>query len=119
MLPPMKFTRDAWSVARGYLRENPGEIGRAVRSAMGLRVGLPFEALHWLVAQLERSGRVDGLVVEPVPPGIRVGANVTVMKTPLRVSATMFVELMQLSEEAMEVTLRLEDVRLALHGESK
>jgi hypothetical protein len=108
----------ALRAARGYLTRNPGEIARAVRSAIGLRFGLPVAALRWLAEQAERAGKLEDVKIDAVPPGIRFAANVDLMKTPVRASAVVYIERVDLSDEEMRVSLRLEEVSLKMNGDA-
>jgi len=114
-MPTPQETVDA---VRSYLRTHPEEIGRAVRSALGLRFGVPVAALRWLGQQAERSGKVDDFQLDSVPPGIRLGGNVDLMNTPIRAGAIIYVERVVFNDEELTVALRLEDVQLKLNGES-
>jgi hypothetical protein len=114
-MPTPQETVDA---VRSYLRSHPEEIGRAVRSAFGLRFGVPVAALRWLAQQAERTGKVEDFQIESVPPGLRLGANVDLMNTPIRAGAIVFVERVVFNDEELTVALRLEEVALKLNGES-
>lgn len=81
-----------------------------------MRLGVPLAALRWLGAQLEKQGKVRDLVIDSAPPGLRVGANLDLMNTPVRASATVFVERVQVTSDQMTLALRLEDVSLAVRG---
>ena len=116
MLLAMSLAQRALGAASGYLRSNPSEIGRAVRNAFGLRVGVPIAALRWLGEQAERSGKVQDLNIDPNPPGIRVGASVDLMSTPIRAGAIVFVDRIVFNEEELTVALRLEEISLKLNG---
>ncbi|MEM7136991.1 MAG: hypothetical protein AAF500_10455 [Myxococcota bacterium] len=115
-MPTPQETVDA---VRSYLRSHPEEFGRAVRSALGLRFGVPLAALRWLGAQAERSGKVEDFNIDSVPPGLRVSGNVDLMSTPIRASSIIFVERVVFNEEELTVALRLEEVSLKLNGESE
>ena len=97
---------------------HPEELGRAVRSALGLRFGVPLAALRWLGQQAERSGKVEDFQIDSVPPGIRLSGNVDLMNTPLRAGAIIFVERVVFNDEELTVALRLEEVMLKLNGDS-
>ena len=114
-MPTPQETVDA---VRSYLRMHPEELGRAVRSALGLRFGVPIAALRWLGQQAERSGKIEDFHIDSVPPGIRLAGNIDVMNTPLRAGAVIFVERVVFNDEELTVALRLEDVMLKLNGES-
>ena len=100
------------------MRGHPEELGRAVRSALGLRFGVPLAALRWLGLQTERSGKVEDFHIDSVPPGLRLSGNLDAMNTPIRASAIIFVERVVFNDEELTVALRLEDVQLKLNGES-
>ena len=103
---------------RSYLRTHPEELGRAIRSALGLRVGVPLAALRWLGQQAERSGKVEDFHIDSVPPGIRLAGSFDAMKTPIRASSIVYIERVVFDDEQLMVALRLEDVSLKLNGDS-
>jgi hypothetical protein len=114
-MPTPQETVDA---VRSYLRGHPEELGRAVRSALGLRFGVPLAALRWLGQQAERSGKVEDFHIDSVPPGLRLSGNLDAMNTPIRASAIIFVERVVFNDEELTVALRLEEVMLKLNGDS-
>ena len=114
-MPTPQETVDA---LRSYLRGHPEELGRAVRSALGLRFGVPLAALRWLGQQAERNGTVEDFHIDSVPPGLRLSGNLDAMNTPIRASAIIFVERVVFNDEELTVALRLEEVMLKLNGES-
>lgn len=114
-MPTPQETVDA---VRTYLRSHPEEIGRAVRSALGLRFGVPVAALRWLAHQAERTGKVEDFEIDSVPPGLRLSGNVDMMNTPIRAGAIIFVERVVFNDEELTVALRLEEVSLKLNGDS-
>ena len=109
----------AFRAATGFLQENPGEVSRAVRNALAMRFSLPIPALRWLSAQAIENGAVEDLMITAAPPGLRIAATVDAMRTPVRASAVAFIERVDLSEEAMIVVLRIEDLHLKLAGDAK
>lgn len=114
-MPTPQQTVDA---VRTYLRTHPEELGRAVRSALGLRFGVPLPALKWLGEQAERTGKVEDFQIDSVPPGLRLAGNLDLMNTPVRASAIIYVERIVFNEQELTVALRLEEVSLKLNGES-
>jgi hypothetical protein len=114
-MPTPQETVDA---VRSYLRMHPEELGRAVRSALGLRFGVPLAALRWLGQQAERSGKIDEFQIDSVPPGLRLSGNVEAMNTPIRASAIVFIERVVFNDEELTVAIRLEEVMLKLNGDS-
>lgn len=118
IIGPMR-AQTAITAAGRYLRENPSEIGRALRGALGLRFGLPIAALRWLGRELEATGKVADLQIDAVPPGLRVRAKVDLMRTPVRASASVFIERVVARAGEIAVTVRLEDLNLKVDGESQ
>lgn len=98
----------------GYLRRHPGEVGRFIRSLIGLRLGVPIDLFRWLGEQAESSGKAEDIEVDSVPPGVRVAATVDLMKTVVRASAVVYIERMVLTGEQLRVEVRLENVALKL-----
>lgn len=104
------------TAAGKYLAQNPEELLRAVRKAVSLEVGVPLAALRWLAARSRKVPR--DIIVEAVPPGVRVGATLEVMGTRLRASSVIFIEGVRLSPDELRLELRFEDTELALLGAS-
>ena len=115
----MPTPQETVEALRSYLRTHPEELGRAVRSALGLRFGVPLAALRWLAQQAERTGKVEDFQIDSVPPGLRLAANLDLMNTPVRAGAIVFVERVVFNDEELTVALRLEEVSLKLNGESE
>ena len=102
--------------ATEYLRRHPEELTRALRNALGLRVGVPVSALQWLAGQGGGKGPQD-VVVESVPPGIMVGATIDLMNTEVRATTTIYIERVNLSDDEIKVELRLEDTNMKVLDE--
>lgn len=105
--------------ATDYLKAHPEEVVRALRGAVGLRAGIPLDALRYLVAELASGPKAPtDVVLEAVPPGLRAGLTVRAMGTTLRVRLTVFVEELDLAHDAAVVTARIADLNLeVLDGE--
>lgn len=114
MLGRMIQPTEALFSAGRYLRDNPRELLRAARSALGLRVGVPLDVFRWLAEKAESSGKIQNVVLQPKPPGLAFAGNLDAMNTPLRAEATLFVEKMNIDENQMRIELRIEDVDLRL-----
>ena len=89
----------ALSAAGDYLRRNPGEITRAIRNLLGLRAGLPIDALRWLLELGAKSGKLEDPVLTEVPPGIRFTATIDAMGTPVRASAVIYIDRLVIDPE--------------------
>jgi hypothetical protein len=103
-----------------YVRKNPDELVKAAINAAGLRFGVPLAGLRWLSsrASLPRKAPKD-IDIDSAPPAIRVGLSLEAMGTPLRASAAIRVDQIELSPDALRVGLRLSDVKLALLADSE
>lgn len=114
-LEPKALARHAGS----YLKEHPEEILRALRGALGLRVGVPIDALRFLVRELATGRRAPkDVVIEPAPPGLRLAGTVDVMGTTLRASLVVFVEELAVSPDEIRVGVRIADLALDVLGSS-
>lgn len=114
----MSIASLALSAAGGYLRRNPGEISRLVRNLIGLRAGVPVDALRWLMEQAAKGGKIEDPVITEVPPGLRVTANVDLMKTPVRASAVVYIDRVKIDAEQIRLDVRLEEIWMEVIGES-
>jgi hypothetical protein len=115
----MLDARSLLSAAVDYVRRNPDELVRAAVNAAGLRFGVPIAALRWLSSQakLPRKAPKD-IEIGSSPPAIRISLSVDAMGTPVRASAAIRIDEIELSPETMRVGLRLNDMKLALIGDS-
>lgn len=105
--------------AGNYLKEHPEEIVRALRGAVGLRVGVPIDALRYLAREFGGGKKAPkDIVLEAAPPGLRVGMTVDAMGTPLRVSLVVYVEELDVRAEAIQVGLRIAELKLDVLGDA-
>lgn len=80
---------------------------------------MPFVALRWAASQAEKGGKVKDLTLDPVPPGIRIAATIEPMQTPIRASATLYVDRIDFDETQMSIALRVENIELRVVGDAK
>ena len=81
---PKLILRDAGE----YLKQHPEEIWRAVRGALGLRFGLPMDALRYLAREFGGGKKAPKDVeIGAAPPGIRLAMTVDLMGAPVRAAA--------------------------------
>ena len=115
----MLDARNLVNAAVDYIRRNPDELVKAVINAAGLRFGVPIAALRYLSSQakLGRKGPKD-IDVGASPPALRIAMSVDAMGTPVRASAAIKVDEIDLSPGTMRIGIKLSDVKLALLGES-
>lgn len=97
-----------------YLKRHPEELLRVLRNALGLRVGVPIDALRWLAGQVKGKKAPKDVRIEAVPPGIRASAIVNLAGAEVRAAATVFIERVRLDAEELRFELRLSDVKLDL-----
>ncbi|MEM1030790.1 MAG: hypothetical protein AAF928_11230 [Myxococcota bacterium] len=105
--------------ATDYLKAHPEEVVRALRSAVGLRAGIPLDALRYLIAEVATGPKAPtDVVIEAVPPGLRAGLTIRAMGTTIRVRVTVFIEELDLGADKAMVTARIADLELeVLEGE--
>ena len=114
----MVSAKSILGAAANYLRENPEELLRVAKNAIGLRFGVPISALRWLASQANGKKAPRDVIIEAVPPGIRLGASLELMQTPVRAQATLYFTGLELSPESLRVELRLRDVSLKVLDDS-
>ena len=111
--------RDLVQAAVDYVKKNPDEIVKAAVNAAGLRFGVPIAALRWLSSQAKLGKKAPkDIEIGSAPPALRLSASVDAMGTPLRASAAIRVDEVDLAPDQLRVGIRLADVKLALLGES-
>lgn len=93
-----------------YLRGNPHFLLRAALNAARLRLGVPMDAVRWLIDRLARGKAPRDLMIEAVPPGLRVSATAEVMGTPIFVSAVIYIEDVVLASDSIRVRLRVNEL---------
>jgi hypothetical protein len=96
------------SAAASYLRSHPEELVRAVKGAAGLRVGVPLDALRYLVRELATGKKAPtDVVIEAAPPGIRLAASFRVMGSNIRGRLTLFVDAIDVEPGKALLTARI------------
>ncbi len=101
------------SAAAGYLKSHPEELFRVMKSAAGLRLGIPLDALRYLVRELAQGKKAPrDVVIEAAPPGVRLAATFKVMGSTLRGRLTLYLEGVDIAPGAAQVTLRIADMDL-------
>jgi hypothetical protein len=116
---PMLDARELLNAAVDYIRRNPDELVKAAVNAAGLRFGVPIAALRYFTSasRLPRKAPKD-IDIGSAPPAIRISLSVDAMGTPVRASAAIKVDEIDLGPDAMRIGIKLSDVKLALLGES-
>ncbi|WP_441287017.1 hypothetical protein ACSRUE_32675 [Sorangium sp. KYC3313] len=104
--------------AGDYLKAHPEEIARALRGALRLRFGVPIDALRYLARELSGGKRAPkDIVIEAAPPGLRLALTVKIMGAPIRASFTAFAEELDVRADAIQVGLRIADLKLQVMGD--
>jgi hypothetical protein len=101
-----------------YLMEHPDELLRIARNAATLKVGVPLAAFRWFATRGKSRRLPTDVIVEAVPPGLRLGATLELMGAKLRVSSLVFVERVRLSSDELRFELRFSDADIRLLDES-
>ncbi len=98
--------------AKNYLKEHPEEIMRAVRGALGLRLGVPLDSLRYLARELAGGGKVRDVVIDSAPPGIRLSLTVDAVGSTLRVSLVLYVEEVEVTTSEVRFGTRVAEMSL-------
>jgi hypothetical protein len=116
---PKLDPRALLQAAVGYVRKNPDELVKAAVNAAGLRFGVPLAALRYLTAQAPMGKKAPkDIEIGSTQPALRLSASVDAMGTPLRATASIKVDEVDIAADSMRIGVRLSDVKLALLGES-
>ena len=95
-----------------YLVENPMFLLRSALNAARMRLGVPLDAVGWLLGKVARGKLPPDLKLEAVPPGLRVSATADVMGTPMFVSAVVTVDQVLLGVDSLRVSLRVRELAI-------
>jgi hypothetical protein len=105
--------------AKDYLKQHPEEVLRALRGLLGLRFGVPMDAIRYFARELGGGPKAPKDVqIEAAPPGVRLRATVDAMGTPLRVIAVVYIEELDISTSQLRIGVRIEGLTLEVLGES-
>lgn len=105
--------------ATDYLKQHPEEILRAVRGALGLRFGVPMDAIRYFAREFGGGPKAPkDVVIEAAPPGIRFAATVDAMGTALRAVAVIYVEELDVGVDQIRIGVRIEGLTLTVLGDS-
>ncbi len=110
--PTMQELKVVLEAGSKYLRDHPEELLRALRNLLALRFGVPLDALRFFAGRAGGKKAPKDLVLESVPPGLRVSATVDLMGTPVRARASVFVERVSTTPDELRFEIRLADVSL-------
>src|SRR5580698_5685856 len=115
----MPGPREILSAAVRYVRNNPEVLVKAAIDATTLRFGIPVAALRWAASQGKGGKKAPKDVqIDTSPPALRLAATVDAMGTPVRASAAIRIDEVTIAANSVRIGVRLNDVKLALMGES-
>jgi hypothetical protein len=117
-IPRPMFRSPVLTAVGKYLADHPDELARIARNAAALKIGVPLAALRWLAIRAKSRRMPTDVVVEAVPPGIRLGATLELMGAKLRASSLVVVERVRLSAEELRIELRFSEAEIRLLDES-
>ena len=111
--------RAALRSASRFVIKNPAAMFNIARHALGMKVAIPLDALRWFISNTPPGRKApQDVTVIARPPAINVGASVDLMGTPVRASASIRIEELQVAPEQLRVKVRLSNVDLKLLGEA-
>lgn len=111
------LTSRAAKAAGLFLKDNPQELLRAAKGAVGFRLGVPLAALRWLLRELGGKKAPKDVVLRAEARGIYVEASVELMQTPLRVSTTVLVDRIETGAHSLLLDVRLKNLKLRVLDE--
>ncbi len=99
--------------AKSYLLDHPEEIRRALKGLLGLRMGVPLDALRYLARELAGGKKAPkDIVLDPAPPGLRAQMTVDAMGTPIRATLVATVEEVHITTGEVKFVVRISDLAL-------
>jgi hypothetical protein len=103
-----------------YLRRHPTELIYVAKSAAGLKIVLPLDALRWLSDNSKGGKRAPkDVVIGGKPPAITVAATVDLMGTQVRAGAAIKFEELRLGPDELRIVIRLSDVSAKALGDAQ
>lgn len=101
------------SAATEYLKTHPEELLRALRGALGLRVGVPLDALRYFARELTGGNKLPrDIEIDSAPPGLRIAMTVEAAGSTLRVSQILYVEEVNVASDEIRVAVRVAELSL-------
>jgi hypothetical protein len=110
--------REIAGAVGSYLKDHPEELWRLLRNALAMRFGVPLAALRWLAVKGGGKKAPKDVELEAVPPGVRVGASLDLMGTPVRASAVVYIERVRANASELCLEIRLAQVSLKVTDEN-
>jgi hypothetical protein len=99
--------------AADYLRRHPEEVVRLLKSALGLRLGIPLDALRYLADKLGQGPKAPkDVVIEAREPGLGLALTVKAMGSTLRVALNLYIEELEIAQDHLRITARISNMDL-------
>jgi hypothetical protein len=95
-----------------YLVSNPTYLLRSVVNAARMRIGVPLDAVQWLLGKVARGKLPPDLKLVAVPPGLQASATANVMGAAMFISAVVTVEQVLLGVDSLRVSLRVRELAI-------
>jgi len=100
------------NAAKDYLKQHPEEIVRALRGALGLRIGLPLDSLRYLAREMAGGGKIRDVVIDSAPPGVRISLTADAVGSTLRASLVLYVEEVHVGTDEIRLGTRIAEMSL-------
>src|SRR5690242_3738828 len=100
------------NAAKAYLKQHPEEIVRALKGALGLRIGVPLDSLRYLAREFAGGGKVRDVVIDSAPPGVRISLTVDAVGSTLRVSLVLYIEEVEVTTSEIRLGTRVAEMSL-------
>jgi hypothetical protein len=100
------------NAAKDYLKQHPEEIVRALRGALGLRIGLPLDSLRYLARELAGGGKIRDVVIDSAPPGVRISLTADAVGSTLRASLVLYIEEVHVGTDEIRLGTRIAEMSL-------
>lgn len=100
------------NAAKDYLKQHPEELVRALRGALGLRIGLPLDSLRYLARELAGGGKIRDVVIDSAPPGVRISLTADAVGSTLRASLVLYIEEVHVGTDEIRLGTRIAEMSL-------
>jgi hypothetical protein len=98
-----------------YAASNPRLVGDIARHALSRRLAIPLDLVRWAVTLIPGGDKAPkDVTVIPQPPALGLGATSNIMGTELRVDASLVIDAIDATTEAVKITLRVKDLRASV-----
>lgn len=100
--------------ATTYLKSHPEELLRAAKGALGLRFGIPLDAVRYFIREFAGGKKMPkDIQIDSAPPGLRIALTVEAPGgTVLRVSHCLTIEEIRITNDEIRVGARVTEMTL-------